>query len=188
MCHVDLGAEHLRTVRVLALFHFTEEAEILLDRTVAPGAVGTGRLDGATGGTHLFEGLVVDIRETPLDELLSPFIELVEIIRGVSLLRPLETEPFDVFLDGVHILDIFFRRIGVVVAEVGPATVLLRQAEVDTQTFGVAKVKISVGFGRKACDDGVELSGCEVCLDDLFEEIVFLLFFHYASCFKLQIY
>ena len=188
MRHVDLGPEHFRAVRVLARLHFTEETEILLDGTVPPGAVGARRLHGAAVGPHFFEGLVVHVGQAALDELLGPFVELVEIVGSVALLRPLEAQPFDVFLDGIDILHVFLGRIGVVVAEIRLAAVFLGKAEIDTQALGMAQMKIAVGLRREAGDDAVVFSGREVRLDNLFEEIVFLLFFHISSCFKPQIY
>ena len=56
----------------------------------------------------------------------------------------------DVFLDGVDIFHIFFDRIGVIVTQVSQPAVFLRDAKVNANGFGVADMKVTVGFWRKA--------------------------------------
>ena len=178
MCHVYLRAEHLFTVGILAVAHFTEDTQVLLGSAVPPGALLAGSLHGAASCTDFLLGLVVDVCKSSLDQLFGPFIELVEIVGCIKLLLPLETEPFDVFLDGIYIFGVFLGRVGVVVAEVGLSAIFLGQSEIDAQALCMPEVQVSVGLRRKAGKDGIHFAGLEIVLDDFFEEIQFTFFFH----------
>ena len=175
MRHVDPGAQHLLAVGIFAVAHLTEEAEVLLDAAVPVRALDARLVHGAAALGDLFLGLVVDVGEAPLDELLGPGVELVEVVGGVAFLLPLEAQPLDVLLDGVHVLDVLLDGVGVVVAEVGLAAVLGREAEVDAQGLGVAQVQVAVGLRREPGQDGRHLAGLEVVFDDFLQEIESLL-------------
>ena len=73
----------------------------------------------------------------------------------------------DIFLDGIYIFGVFLGGVGVVVAEIGFAAVLLRQAEVQANTFGVAQVKVSVGLRREAGHNAVYLALGQIFFNDL---------------------
>ena len=177
--HVDLGAQDLLAVGVFAVAHLAEELQVLLHAAVAVRALDARLVHGAAALGDLLLGLVVDIGEAALDQLLGPLVELVEVVGGIAFLLPLEAQPLDVLLDGVHILDILLDGVGVVVAEVGLAAVLGRQAEVDAEGLGVAQVQVAVGLRREPGQDGRHLAALEVVLDDLFQEIELLIvFFH----------
>src|SRR5450830_1272747 len=66
---------------------------------------------------------------------------------------PFESEPSNVRLDGVDVLDVLLRRVRVVEPEVAGAAVLPRDAEVQADRLGMADVEIAVGLGRKARGD-----------------------------------
>src|SRR5262249_51692165 len=63
---------------------------------------------------------------------------------------PVETEPADVLLDRLDVLDVLLRRVRVVEAEIAAAAVLLRHAEVQADRLGVADVQVAVGLRREA--------------------------------------
>ena len=128
MGHVDLRTEDLLPFRVLAGFHLAEELQVLLRGAVAPGARGAGLVHGAAVQADLLLVLVIDIGEAPLDEVLGPFVQLVEVVRRIEFLVPMEAQPLDVLLDGVHVLGVLLRGVRVVVAEVRLAAVLLRES------------------------------------------------------------
>ena len=95
--------------------------------------------------------------------MLGPFVELLEIIRGViEVLAPVEAEPAHVALDGVDIFLLFLGRIGVVEAQMAPAAEFLGNAEIQADRFGVADMQIAVRLRRKAGDDGFVPLGGEV--------------------------
>src|SRR6185369_14862765 len=111
------GAEHPRTVRVLAGAHAGEEVEILGDAALAIRAVGARLGKRAAGGAHLLLRLIVDISLAGGDQVHRPAGELLEIVRRmVEMLAPIEAEPGDVALDGVDILLLLLDRISVVEA------------------------------------------------------------------------
>src|SRR5208283_3096969 len=59
-------------------------------------------------------------------------------------------EPVHVLLDGVHVLDVFLGRVGVVHAQVADAVEFVGDAEVEADAFGVADVQVTVRLRRKA--------------------------------------
>ena len=177
MGHVDLRAEDLLPFRVLAGLHLAEEPEVLLRGAVAPGARGAGLVHGAAVQADLLLRLVIDIGESPFDQVLGPLVELVEIIGGIEFLVPMESQPLDVFLDGIHVLGVLLGGVRVVVTEIRDTAVLLREAEVEADGLGMSQMQIAVRLRRETGDDGVHLAAGEVRFDDFFEEIQFA-FFH----------
>ena len=97
--HIDLGTKHLLTLCIFAVTHFTEQLEVLLYATVTVWALSTRYLHSTTTCTDFLLSLVINICKTFLDEFLSPFIELIEIVRCIALVLPLETKPLDILLD-----------------------------------------------------------------------------------------
>ena len=171
VAHADLGAEHLAAVLELAGAHAAEQVEVLLDAAVAVGAVGAGGGHRAAAGADLVERLVVDVRQTLLYQQLGPLVELLEIVGGVVLLRPVEAQPVDVLLYGVHILGVLLDGVGVVEAQVRLAAVLLSQSEINAYRLGVADVQVAVGLGWKTGLDGSVLALAEALFNNLFQEI-----------------
>ena len=151
---VDLRAEGHRAVWELARLHPAEEVQALLHGAVAVGRAGRSRQIAAVF-THLLRGQLADVGQTLPDQLLGAFVHLVEILGGVvEAVAPVEAEPVDILLDGLHVLNVFLRGVGVVHAEVAQAAELLRRAEVDAKSLAVADVQITVGLRREAGVDG----------------------------------
>ena len=151
--HVDLGPQDPGPVGKLAVAHAPEEVEVLLDRTIAPGAVDARRGEGAPRGADLLGALVVDVGLAGLDQLFGEIVELVKVIGGVeAILAPVEAQPAHVFLDGVDVFDIFLGGVGVVEAQVALALIIAGQAEIQADALGVADVQIAVGLGGKTGD------------------------------------
>ena len=176
MGHVNFGAKHFLPFCILSGLHFPEELEVFLHGTVPPGAGRTGFVHGAAAGANLVLILVVHIGQAPLDEFFCPGIQLVKVVAGIQFLVPLKAQPLDVLLDGVHVLGVFLGGVGVVVAEVGFAAVLLRQAKVEADTLGMTQMQVSVRFRRETGHDAVHFAFCEVFLYDFFQKIEFTLF------------
>ena len=131
--HVDLGAQHARTVRKLAGAHAAEEIEILLDAADAVRAFGACLGERAAGEPHLLLGLVVHVGLAGPNQVLGPCVELLEIIRRVIMvLPPIEAEPAHVAHDGIDIFLLFLGRVGVVEAQVAMAAEFLGNAEIET--------------------------------------------------------
>ena len=66
---------------------------------------------------------------------------------------PIEAEPADVLLDRLDVLDVLFRGVGVVEAQVAGAAELGGDAEIEADRLGVADVQVAVGLGREARGD-----------------------------------
>ena len=52
-------------------------------------------------------------------------MELIKVIGSIIETVPIETQPADVLHDGVHVLLLFFLRVGIVKAQVGLAAKLV---------------------------------------------------------------
>ena len=98
MCHIYLCTEHLLPFRILSVTHFAEQLEVLLNAAVSVWALGTRNLHCTTACADLLLGLIVYIGEAFLYEFLSPLVKLVEIVRSITLVLPVEAEPLDVLL------------------------------------------------------------------------------------------
>src|SRR5205085_9132160 len=129
--HVDLRPEDMGAVLELARTHAAEQIEILLDRTVAVWAVSSRFGERPPVLANLLGVQAVDICQIAADQLNREVIESLEIVRRIKEPVPLESEPRDVFLDGVDILDVFLGRIRVVEPQVARAAVLICDAEIQ---------------------------------------------------------
>src|SRR5258706_124806 len=75
--------------------------------------------------------------------------------------------------DGIDILYVLLRRVGIVEPEVAESPELPRQTEIDANRLCVPDVKIAVRFRGKAHTDAPgELVRAQIILDDLLDEIV----------------
>lgn len=174
MGHVDLRAQHLRAVGEFAVLHTLEQVEVLLDRPVAPRRGRTRHGDRAAVFADLLLRLVVHVGQSLADQFDGPCVELVEVIRGVVLLGPLESEPLDVALDRIDVLHVLLDGVRVVEAQVASSAVFLRQAEVDADALGVPDMQVAVRFGRETGLYAFLAPGDRL-FDDLFEEVQRLL-------------
>jgi len=154
--HVDFGAQDALAFGEFARAHAAEEVEVFGDGAMAERAFFAGDGGGAAIFLDVVEGEIADERFAFFDELLGEIVEpLIIIGREEFLVAPVEAEPADVFLDGIDVLDVFARGIGVVEAQMADAAALLvfeGDAEVEADGFGVADVEVAVGFGGKAGD------------------------------------
>ena len=137
-CHVNLGTEHHFAFLYLARVHLLEEFEAFFHGTVAVWAFRT-RLGRRTLlCRYLFRSLFVHIRLSFLDEADSEVPQLLEIIRSVIFIAPLEAQPLDILLDRLYVFHVFLRRVRIVEAQVAHAAVFLGDAEVHADGFGMA--------------------------------------------------
>src|SRR5207253_827633 len=80
------------------------------------------------------------------DQLDGPLIKLAEVVGSVKQPIPVEAQPLDVFHDGIYVLGLFLRRIGVVETQIALAAKLRRQPEVETDGLRMADVQVAVWF------------------------------------------
>ena len=83
----------------------------------------------------------------------------------MKMLAPIEPEPAQVLLDGVHVFDVLLGGIGVVHAEIAGPAKFVGDAEIQADAFGMANVQIAVRLRRKARNDtAIPLAGAEIVL------------------------
>ena len=146
MGHVDLGSQHEGSRFTFATVHKLKELQVLLNRTVAEGTVGT-----RTGRRTLLLGnhlgtLLVNVGTSLLDEPYGKIPKLLEIVAGIVDVGPLETEPFDIILNALDIFRILFDWVGVVKTEVTDTVIFLGQSEVDGNGLGMSDVQLPIGL------------------------------------------
>ena len=145
--HVDLGAQHLAAVGELLGPHPAEQVQVLLRRAVTVGGVDARLAEAAAACGDLLAGLVVDIGQPGLDELLGPRVELFEVVGREPLVGRFVAEPADVGhdrLDEGHVLGL---GVGVVEAQHAGAAEVVCDAEVDDDGLGVPDVQVAVRLG-----------------------------------------
>ncbi len=143
--HVDLGSQHHAAVGVLAVLHFSKAGQVLGRGAAAKRAVHTGFVEVASVGFHVFGGLLVHIGQACFDQKFCRAVHEAKIVAGlvgrcVFGAVPVKAQPFDGVDDGVDVLGVFFFGVGVVKAQVAHAAVVLGQAKVQANAFGVANV------------------------------------------------
>ena len=160
---VDLGAEGHLALLHLAVLHLFKQPQVLLDGPVAVGGHG-GNTDVAAVGLEFLRRQLTDIGKALLDELHRVLIVLLEIVAAVEEpVAPVEAQPVDILLDGVHIFGVLLGGVGVVHAQVAQAVILLGSAEVDAQGLAVTDVQIAVGLRRETGVDGHSLELTTLC-------------------------
>ena len=96
---------------------------------------------------ELLGGQLADVGQALLDEVHGQLVGLLKVVGAVEeAVAPVEAQPVDVLLDGVHVLRVLLGGVGVVHAQVADAAEFLGGAEVDGQGLAVADVEIAVGL------------------------------------------
>ena len=162
-----------RAVGKLTRLHALEQSEILFHRSVAIGALLAGLSQGAAMFAYFVGRQIANESVAGLDQLNGPLIELVEIVGRVEKpVAPIAAEPADILDDRVDVLGFFFRRIGVVEAQVAFAAELRGQPEIQVDGFGVADVQIAVRLRRKTrMHAPAVLVGLQIIQDDVADEV-----------------
>ena len=148
--HVDLGAEYLLTVLILALPHLLKQAQILLHGAIAVRTLLSGGLKISPVLPDLIRRQVADKGLALLDEKDSTLVHLLKIVGGEEQpVLVVGTQPLHVRLDGLHKLHLLLGGVGVVEAKVEFAAVLFRQPVVQQNGLGVSDVQVAVGLRRE---------------------------------------
>ena len=120
-------------------------------------------------------------RITRFDQLDCKIVQLLTIIRCEMLIAPLEAQPFKVCLDGFHVLDAFFFRIGVVKTQIAGAAVVFGDSKIQANRLGMPDMQIPIGLGRKAGGNPSPVfAGFEVGIDDISDEIAGRIVFRFT--------
>ena len=156
--HIDFGAQDMGAVLEFTGLHAAKEQHVFIRRPLAVGRVFARLGQRAAIGAHFVGILTVDIGMSGLDQVFGTGDHPVEIVGGVVkvvfvFVLPGKTEPAHSVDDRVDVFGFFLFRIGVVKAQVAAATIVARQAEVQADRFGVAKVQVTVWLRRKTRTD-----------------------------------
>ncbi len=146
---VYLCAESVASFGELAVFHALKKVQAFFNGTVTPGT--DGRFAYITAVCLEFLGSeLADIGQPFFYQLNSVFICFGEIVGAIEeTVIPVETEPVDIFLNGIHVFGIFLCGVGIIHTEVADTAVFFGCAKVYAKSFAVTDVKVAVGFGRK---------------------------------------
>ncbi len=169
--HVDLRPQHLLPFGIFPGFHFAEQPQILLNGSVPVRTFNARGLHRTAPSADLLLCLVVHVGLALLDQLLRPGVKLVEIVRCIAFLRPLEAHPTDVLLDGIDIFDVLLHGIGVVIAQIRLAAIFQREPEIQADAFGMPQMQVTVGLRRESGYDALHFPGLQILFDDFLQEI-----------------
>jgi hypothetical protein len=163
----------VRAIGVLAGAHAAEEIEALFGGAIAIGARSTRLGQCPAVSADLLCGEAVDVGEPPADQLLGVVVELLEVVGGEEQpVPPVETEPADVALDRLDVLDVLLGRVRVVEAEVAGAAVVGGEPEVEADALRVPEVEVAVRLrGEAGRDAATVLSAPAVLLDEGADEV-----------------
>ena len=78
--HIDLGAQHARTITKFTRTHPLKQIEVFVDRPIPKRTVAPQFRQGATIGTHVVRAEIIDVGITDLNEVHRPGEKLLEII------------------------------------------------------------------------------------------------------------
>ena len=152
---VDLGPEGIAVVLKFPGPHPGEQVETLLD---GPVPVGGNRrcVQVAPVLLELLGGQLADVGKTLLNQLHGVLVVLFKVVGAVvEPVAPVEAQPVNVLLDGLHVLFIFLGGVGVVHPEVAQAAVLRGGAEINDQRLAVTDVQVAVRLRREPGVDGL---------------------------------
>lgn len=92
------------------------------------------------------------ISQVLLGQFNGELVQALEVVRRVSNFRGSESKPLDNLQDGGKVSLLFSLGIRIVVTKVTVSIVGFSESKVDVDSFGVANVQESIGFGRESCD------------------------------------
>ena len=125
---------------------------------------------------NLLAGLLVDVSFAFAYQLYGKVPQLLEVVGCVAYFAPFEAKPAYVVLDGLYVFRIFLLGIRVIETQVAHAAILLRDAEVHANRFGVTDVQVTVGFGRETRLQTAVVKTCsQVAFHNLLNEVQTLL-------------
>src|SRR5690606_36312662 len=156
--------------------HTSKKIQVLLDGTIAIGALAAGLGQRAAIFADLVRREAIDIGLAVANELFRPLVELVEIVGSViEPVAPIEAEPADVLLDRPDVLVFLGRRMRAAEPKVSATAVSLGAPEFEADRFRVPDMKIAIGLGREArVHAPAVFPRAEVFLNDLRDEISWL--------------
>ena len=171
---IDLGAEGITVVLKFSGAHSGEQVQTFLNGAVAVRGNGRG-IQVAPVLLELLRRQLADVGQSLFDEFYRVLVVLFKIVGAVvEAVAPVEAQPVDILLDGLHKLHVLFGGVGVVHAEVAQAVVLFGGAEVDDQRLAVADMQIAVGFRRKPGVNGLPgklPAGGDVLVDECVDKV-----------------
>ena len=83
----------------------------------------------------------------------------------------MESQPLDVFHDGIHIFSVFLDGIGIIETQIADPAKLFSRTKIDTDGFGMPDVQIPVGLGRETGLYVVKTAGAQVFFYRLVDKI-----------------
>ena len=147
--HVDFCSKRSGALCKLAVLHAKEQVQIFLDGAVSKRTISARLGQGASVLAHLIGVEVAHVGMAFANQLQSPIVELLEVVRSVEEIVPIKAEPTHVALDRVDVLLALFARVGVVEPQVALATVGSCEPKIQADAFGMSDVQIAIGLRRK---------------------------------------
>ena len=180
--HIDSGSKNHGAILVFSLFHLLKQAEILLYASVAIRTV-LARLRQRTAVFSDFLGRQLAYESLAFfNQFHRRLVHLREIIGcKIEPISPVRSQPGHIFLNGIHKLFLLLGGVGIVKAQIKFPMVLLCQAIVQQDSFGMADMKIVIWLRRKPGTDRIVFSLRQILVDYLFNKIS-------GNCFLFHLY
>ena len=149
--HIDSRSKNAGTVGEFSCFHALKQVQIFFHRSIAVRAVLARLRQGAAVLSDLFCSQITNIGFSRFNELNGVFIKLFKVVGGIVFpVIPVKSEPTDILLDRLHVLQFLFGRVGVIKSHIADAAVIGGETKVEADGFGMPDMKISIRFRRKS--------------------------------------
>ena len=157
--HVDLASKRCLTFLVLTGAHLFEFLEVPFNRIIAGRRI---EFVFAEVG-HVFFILEAHISESLFDQPHGDLVKFLEVVRRGGSCNWLVAEPSDNLCDVIDVLLALLIWIGIIIAKIRVATILLCDFEIKTNSFGVSNVQVSVWLRRESGNNLATSSGSMFC-------------------------
>ena len=167
--HINLCTQYSRTIRKFAGPHSTEQFQVFTYSPVAEWTLPARLGQGAAVLAGLLGRKIAYISLAGLDQFNSKGIELLEIVGGIEKpVVPVISQPADILLDGLYVLDVLLVGIGVIEAQVAGSVIVPGNTEIQAYRLGMPDVQVAVRLGWKACcHPPLVLAAADIAVDDI---------------------
>ena len=146
--HIDFRPEYQFAVGKFTGLHPVEQLQVLCHRPLAPGAIAPRLRQGTAVFPDLLGTQAVHVGLALLNQFNGKLEQPCKIIRGKKQpVFPVEPQPADIVLDGLHVFHVLFFRVRVIKAQVAFSPVLRGHAEIQADGPGMADMQEAVGLG-----------------------------------------
>ena len=143
--HIELESKHSFSFVIFSQSHCLELSQVFFNGSVSPWTLKS----SASIIRHFLLSLMADVSVSLFDQLNGEFVEIVKVLRGMSDLEGLVSQPVNILLDTVNVFHTFSLWVSIVETQVGLASVFGSKQEIESHSEGMSDMNIAVWFWRE---------------------------------------